>query len=150
MKKLLIVLASAAVLFGSAYAKDNKSSEKNSEVLEKTKNKASEIGNMIGDALKTGINKTEEALNKNKTKIVTGTLHVRGEGKNALANIELDDGTKYVVKTISNSEDSMIKLAGYNGKRIKVSGVLNTETNEMTLTTYKLAKDDDKDDDSEE
>lgn len=150
MKKLLIVLASAAVLFGSAYAKDNKSSEKNSEVLEKTKNKASEIGNKIGDAFKTGINKTEEALNKNKTKIVIGTLHVRGEGKNALANIELDDGTKYVVKTMSNSEDSMIKLAGYNGKRIKVSGVLNTETNEMTLTTYKLAKDDDKDDNSDE
>lgn len=51
---------------------------------------------------------------------------------------------------MSSTEDSMIKFAGYNGKRIKVSGVLNTETNEMTLTTYKLAKDDDKDDDSDE
>ena len=55
---------------------------------------------------------------------------------------EIEEGNQIVehtLKTISGSEDSNLKLSAYNKKKVKITGILNTETNEITLTTYKLA-----------
>lgn len=114
-----------------------------SGTAEKAKEKAGEIGSKISDAIKSGVKKTEETLNTHSTKFLTGTMYVKGSGKKAKATFKSDDGTTYSVKTISGSEDSMLKLSAYNKKRVKISGVLNTESKVITLATYKLATEDD-------
>ena len=113
----------------------------------KAKEKASEIGQKVGDKVKAGAEKTKEAINSHSTKILTGVLNVKGKGKKAVMNFKAEDGNTYTLKTISGSEDSMLKLSAYNKKKIKISGILNTDTNEITLTTYSLAKDGNEDDD---
>lgn len=120
--------------FGKA---KEKATEENKE---KAKGKASEIGQKVGDKVKSGAEKTKEAVNTHTTKILTGTLKVKGSGKKATMTFKAEDGNTYTLKTISGSEDSMLKLSAYNKKKIKISGILNTETNEITLTTYSLAE----------
>lgn len=127
--------------FGKA---KEKATEENKE---KAKEKASEIGQKVGDKVKAGAEKTKEAINSHSTKILTGVLNVKGKGKKAVMNFKAEDGNTYTLKTISGSEDSKLKLSAYNKKKIKISGILNTDTNEITLTTYSLAKDGNEDDD---
>ncbi|MDO4507534.1 MAG: hypothetical protein Q4B64_11365 [Spirochaetales bacterium] len=109
------------------------------ENKDKAKTKANEIGQKVGEKVKDGAEKTKEAISKREPISCTGTLKVKGSGEKATATIKADDGKTYKLKTMSGSADSMTKLSGYNKKKVKISGILNTETNEVTLTTYKLA-----------
>lgn len=113
------------------------------KAVDKTKEKAEEIGARINDAIKTGVKKTEEALNSHSTKFLTGVLYVKGSGKKMTVTFKADDGTTYAVKTLSSSEDSMLRLSAYHKRRVKISGVLNTETKVITIATYRLAGDKD-------
>ena len=110
------------------------------EAKEKTKETADKVGKKVEEKVKAGAEKTKEAVNTHETKFLTGTLKVKGSGKKATATLKAEDGNTYTLKTITGSEDSMTKLSGYNKKKIKISGILNTETNEITLTTYSLAE----------
>ncbi len=105
---------------------------------ERAKEKAADIGTKIGDSVKSGVKKTEDAINNHSPKFLTGTLKVKGKGKNTTFTLKADDGDTYTVKPFSSSEDAIIKLSAYNKMKIKISGMLNAETNTITLTTYKL------------
>lgn len=135
--------AGKSIKKGVESAGDKAKSDTAEKAKSKTKEKAGEIGSKISDAIKSGVKKTEETLNTHSTKFLTGTMHVKGSGKKARATFKADDGTTYPIKTISGSEDSMLKLSAYNKKRVKISGVLNTESKVITLATYKLANEDD-------
>lgn len=95
----------------------------------------------LGDKVKAGKESAEKAISSHETTTITGKLVVKGKGKNMTCFVKTGFLKKYRVKTITGSEDSYTKLAGFKGKKIKVSGVLNTETKEITATSYKLAKD---------
>lgn len=93
----------------------------------------------LSDTVKSGKDAAEKAISTHENTTLTGKLVVKGKGKNITCYVKTGFFEKYRVKTITGSEDSYTKLAGYKGKKIKVSGILNTETKEITATTYKLA-----------
>lgn len=103
------------------------------------KSSADEFGKKVGDSIKTGAQKAEDAINTHQIKALVGELRVKGSGANTVFTLNAEDGNAYTLKTISSSEDSIIKLSAYNKKKIKVSGMLNTTTSTITLATYKLA-----------
>lgn len=119
-------------LFGKAKEKADE------EDTKETKEKIKETGKKVGDKVKSGAEKTKEVIETHEVKNLTGTLKVKGFGKKVFS-FKADDGKTYTLKTISGSEDSNLKLSAYNKKKVKITGILNTETNEITLTTYKLA-----------
>ena len=94
----------------------------------------------IGEIIKDGKESAEKVISSHETTTITGKLVVKGKGKNMTCFVKTGFLKKYRVKTITGTENSYTKLAGFKGKRIKVSGVLNTETKEITAASYKLAK----------
>ncbi len=94
----------------------------------------------LGDKVKAGKDAAEKVISSHETTTITGKLIVKGKGENISCYVKTGFLTKYRIKTITGSVDSYTKLAGYKSKTIKVSGILNTETKEITATSYKLAK----------
>lgn len=101
----------------------------------------------IGNTLQRGADSLGESLREGaaeikntaeNTQIISATGTLKKKWFSDSYRLVTEDET-YGVSTISGSEDSLTRLSGYRNKLVTVTGVLNTESNELTLITYQLA-----------
>ena len=97
------------------------------------------VGDKVSEGIDAAKEAAEKAISNHETSIIIGELVVKGKGKDMICYVKTGFFEKYRVKTITGTDDSYIKLAGYNGKKIKISGIMNMETKEITAITYKLS-----------
>lgn len=90
------------------------------------------------DGLAKGLNKAGEELQNHTVIWVTGRLEVKGKQGNRNFILKVQDGNRYKLKTVTGSETSIETLNLYKGKLISVKGVVNKETEEMTVLSYSL------------
>lgn len=109
------------------------------ETKEKAKDQAGKAGQAAAGALKKGAEKLEETTEKNKVVTVKGILK-QGLFDSKKFTLEAEDGNVYVLKTISESDDSYKKLSAFKNEKISVSGVLSIEENSIKMASYKSAK----------
>lgn len=98
-----------------------------------------DVGQSIGNGIKSGAEKAGEFIESKKAVKVTGKLKVSGRDESLVFTIKGEDKVTYTVKPLSKSEDAALKLSGYKNRRITVTGVLDTDKNEITAASYKLA-----------
>lgn len=132
-KLIVIVTAAALALALPAGAEGNEDlKDAAGDLGDALKN----FGQSLGSAMKEGIHEAGEAIESKSLVKATGVLKVGLFSKRY--TLETDDGD-FELRTISQSEDSLLKLSGYKNRTITVTGILDTETNVITLTTYSLA-----------
>lgn len=113
------------------------SNKKGSKAKESEADK--DIFDLIGDTFQSGKESVESIISNHETATLTGKLVVKGKGKNLKCYLKTGLFEKYTVKTLTGTQDSYLKIAGYKGKKVKISGIVNTETKEITVASYKLA-----------
>lgn len=104
--------------------------------LESIGNALQQGADELGESFKDSADEIKDTAENTQLIKATGTLKKRLFS--STYTLVTDDAT-YTVDTISGSEDSLTKLSGYKNKRITVTGLLNTDTGRLTLTTYQLA-----------
>ncbi|MGN0729534.1 hypothetical protein [Treponema sp.] len=130
MKKIIfLLLAFSACAF--VFSEEN-SDEGN---VDKVAKKLKEIGQSIEVEVKSASEKTEKAINNTEKIKVSGVLKVEDLSTQSYV-LSTDRGT-FTLHTITQSENSLEKLSKYKDKNILVSGILNKETNVITMTSYK-------------
>ncbi len=168
MKKIILILIAISIPM-VAFAKKAKSQEETQVVQEEEASQEEEeqeteaeadteksfgdkikgFGKTIGNGIKSGAEKTGDAINSKKPLKVIGRLTVSEEEDIFSFSLTCEDGTTYILK-ISDSEDKALKLSGYKDRNISVSGILNKDKNEIRVTSYKLATEEKKEEDADE
>lgn len=131
MKKMLVVLAAVAVT--AAGAQESSDLEDAAGALGEA---FSKFGEALGATVLEGIEQAGDAVEKVTFVQATGTVREDLFSKNL--SLVTDDGT-FSLCTLSGTEDSRLRLSGYKNREITVTGILNAETNEITLLTYALS-----------
>lgn len=122
----------------SASAESDESASDESSDLDAIGDAIKNVGETIGSGIKSGVEKTGETIESKKVLRTTGILSVDKSSGEMTFTLTADDAT-YTVKPNGSSENARLKLSGFDGRKITVTGVLDKNTNEITLTSYKLA-----------
>lgn len=131
MKKIVFTLLFMSSFITSAFTQNNDNG------LETLKSILKDVGTEIADGFEVITEGIEDAT-KRKIATVYGKVKIKKIDGKQIIYLKSTEGNLYEIRTFSNSETSMEKLAVFKNKNIKATGIINKEKQLFSIINFEL------------
>lgn len=131
MKKIVFTLLFMSSFITSAFTQNNDNG------LETLKSILKDVGTEIADSFEVITEGIEDAT-KRKIATVYGKVKIKKIDGKQIIYLKSTEGNLYEIRTFSNSETSMEKLAVFKNKNIKATGIINKEKQLFSIINFEL------------
>ena len=131
MKKIVFTLLFMSSFITSAFTQNNDNG------LETLKSILKDVGTEIAGGFEVITEGIEDAT-KRKIATVYGKVKIKKIDGKQIIYLKSTEGNLYEIRTFSNSETSMEKLAVFKNKNIKATGIINKEKQLFSIINFEL------------